>query len=256
MSRARTNFEILERHGLSPTEKLVALTIALHLNADGIAWPSVSRLANLTALAPASVYRALRVLTRGDKVRGVQAIFERVEARRMSNTYRLRDTAQASQCETLAQGDHLTPELARSRGETSPVSQGDSGALILRPELPKKDSVNSSRNEESPASARTPAQSQPRRQLTDALVEIYRRKYDERPTWYAKDYKALDDLARRLGSDDILRRFEHYLKDDSDFYKGHRLSLFCSHADRWLRPGRSASYGLPSDMGFDREQTP
>lgn len=50
------------RPGLTVTQRAVLVALAVHANSDGVCWPEVARLVEMTAMSRASVYRALDAL--------------------------------------------------------------------------------------------------------------------------------------------------------------------------------------------------
>jgi hypothetical protein len=81
--------DVITREGSAYTssERLVALAIADHLNAEGVAWPSFARLTQWTGLKDSAIKVAVRSLCCGPL-----AIFERqMTTGRGSCTYRLRE---------------------------------------------------------------------------------------------------------------------------------------------------------------------
>jgi len=111
--------------------------------------------------------------------------------------------------------------------------------LFASTEPPKKSTSKPSRK---------PAAPDAFRELTDSLVAAWSAKYGgNKPTWKRGDFVNLRKLAERLGPEEIKRRFEAFLREGADFFRGHPLGKFVSQCDRWARPGQSAAASAEAD---------
>jgi hypothetical protein len=97
---------------VTPTEKLVLLSIAEHANADGICWPGMAKIAEKTGLVRRTVIRAVEALDAAGII-GVER--RRTGAgRQTSNLYRL----------DLGRGDTKSPGAVENHVDASSMSPG------------------------------------------------------------------------------------------------------------------------------------
>lgn len=127
---------------LSSTEKLIALCVADHANDDGVAWPSVSRIAERCGLSQRCATKTLGELVG----RGVLAVTEEERGTR-SRRYRV-----------IATPERHSPRLAATPERRSPLTpEQDSGVNRVRGEsrsaTPERRSATPERR--SPESLRT-----------------------------------------------------------------------------------------------------
>lgn len=249
MTRHELDNRILTHPGLTPTEKLVALTIATHADADGLAWPSTSRLVELTGIGRSTLFRVLAVLCEGDAERGVTPLLDRDQRSGKVTRYTVRTLDPIPQRDRSQSGTRPAEGPHPSQSGTPPVPQRDGTRPAAGPELFKNKPENFPRNKKRAACSRTTSRPPSRRALTDALVGLFHEAYGVKPTWSAKDFAALDRIALKHDPGEVLRRFALFLRETDRFYEGHRLAQFCGLFDRWIRKPSSLPT-IPDDMGF------
>jgi hypothetical protein len=127
--------DIVTREGSAYTaiERLVAIAVADHLNAEGVCWPSIARLGAWTGLGRTAIRAALKVLCSGSR-----ALFDQTpSAGHGSSTYRLRDDADRVATRPGSPDDPVGRRSAPGRHTTGTGSPRDHGTPNRTPqELP------------------------------------------------------------------------------------------------------------------------
>lgn len=232
----------------SSAGRLIALAIGDHFNGPrGSAWPSVSRLAALTGLSPATVKRHLPELTAG---RCPLLVLGR---RGRTNLYQLNPVFGDENTDAdLAQNE---PSCEGNQGQYEPGRTADRDHSARQPgSICASDSPQSeprSRQEEVDKGSRETARS-----LTsyDAFQEQARKhwhdRYGHEPYWTSKDEAKLSEAFQAAQDAEAAETaWLQFLKDRNPCYRGHSPKHFATQIDRWL-PARD---GLGSGKRWERD---
>jgi hypothetical protein len=93
----------------------------------------------------------------------------------------------------------------------------------------------------------------------DFAVESYRKRFNETPNWFQKDYAQLEGLFKRkteLTLDEFKRRWIFYLKSTDPFYtkNGFALGFFCKMFDAFRNGPLHERGAAPENPGMSRRE--